>query len=158
MPDSDAFALKNSGLNEFLFAEVGTEANGSPLTILSVLACLGRDPWAEAAGWSKLPKASIVDCLADSISQMPLHPQALVEARVTAARLVLLLPTQAQSFQHSASTPTEKSRVPNWVPIAVLAVALGVGIAVKFSPSAVQPDAPAPLVDQVNKQAQPPTK
>ena len=38
MTTSDAFALKNSGLNAFLFAEVGTELNGSPLTILSVLA------------------------------------------------------------------------------------------------------------------------
>jgi hypothetical protein len=44
MSTSNAFALKNSGLNEFLFAEVGIEANGTPLTILSVLARLGLVP------------------------------------------------------------------------------------------------------------------
>ena len=99
MPSTDAFALKNSGLNEFLLAEVGTEANGSPLTVLSVLARLGRDPWAEAAGWSKLPKAAIIDRLADCISQMPLRPPALAEARMTAARLIPLLPAQAQPLR-----------------------------------------------------------
>ena len=38
MPNHDAFALRNLGLDEFLFAEVGTEDNGSALTILSTLA------------------------------------------------------------------------------------------------------------------------
>ena len=42
MANSDAFALKNSGLNDFLFAVVGSEINGTPLTILSVLARLGE--------------------------------------------------------------------------------------------------------------------
>ena len=41
----DAFALRNSGLDQFLFAEVGTELNGSSLTVLSTLARLGKDPW-----------------------------------------------------------------------------------------------------------------
>ncbi len=53
MTSTDAFALKNSDLNTFLFADVGTELNGSALTILSVLARLGEDPWAEAARWAK---------------------------------------------------------------------------------------------------------
>jgi cell wall assembly regulator SMI1 len=46
---SDPFALKNSGLNDILFAEIGSGVNGSPLTILSMLARLGEDPWTEAA-------------------------------------------------------------------------------------------------------------
>jgi len=48
MPQSDAFALENSGPNQFLFAQVGKEVNGSPLIILSVMARLGQDPWIEA--------------------------------------------------------------------------------------------------------------
>src|ERR1700733_9062580 len=98
MSHSDAFALKNSGLNEFLFAEVGSEMNGSQLTILSVLARLGKDPWAEGARLARLPMSSTIDDLASSISQMPLCPQALIDAQTTAARLILLLPSQAQSF------------------------------------------------------------
>jgi hypothetical protein len=76
---TDAFALKNSDLNAFLFAEVGTELNGSALTILSVLARLGQDPWAEAARWAKMPKAAAIDSLAQSIGKMPLSSQALAE-------------------------------------------------------------------------------
>ncbi len=79
MSHPDAFALKNSGLNEFLFAEIGTELNGSPLTILSILARLGQDPWAEAARLTKLPKAAMIDYLAQSIEKMPLGPRALTD-------------------------------------------------------------------------------
>jgi hypothetical protein len=127
MASSDAFAFKNSGLNAFLFAEVGTELNGSPLTILSVLARLGQDPWAEAAKWAKLPKATMIDRLAQSISQMPLTPQAIREARTTASRLVLLLPSQAA---RPTETPAAtKTVVPKWALMAICgaAVALGLG-------------------------------
>ena len=116
MSSPDAFALKNSGLNEFLFAEVGTELNGSQLTILSILARLGQDPWAEAARWANLPKAAMIDCLAHSIAQMPLGPQALVEARVTASRLVLLLPRQTPTARRSESVATSASAMPGWSP------------------------------------------
>jgi hypothetical protein len=149
MSNSDAFVLKNSGLNEFLFAEVGTEANGSPLTILSVLARLGQDPWAEAARWTKLPKASIIDCLANSISQMPLRPQALVDARTTAARLILLLPAQAQPFQKGKSMANGKSAAPRWFPVAVLLAALAFGIGYEMISPAIPTKAVTPLVGQV---------
>jgi hypothetical protein len=151
MPHADAFALKNSGLNEFLFAEVGTEANGSPLTILSLLARLGRDPWAEAAGWTKLPPASITDRLADCISQMPLRPPALAEARATAARLILLLPAQVQPFGKGDGGARGKSTAPRWVPIAVFLAALAFGIAFEMIPSTGPTDAPPPLAGQVIK-------
>jgi hypothetical protein len=156
MSHADAFALKNSGLNEFLFAEVGTEANGSPLTILSVLARLGRDPWAEAAGWTKLPRASIIDRLADCISQMPLRPPALAEARTTAARLIQLLPAQAQPFRNSDSMVIEKSKAPRWVPIAVFLAALAFGIGFQMIPSKAPTDTILPLAGQVIKHPQPP--
>ena len=149
MSHADAFALKNSGLNEFLFAEVGTEANGSPLTILSVLARLGRDPWAEAAGWTQLPTASIIDRLADCISQMPLRPPAIAEARMTAARLILLLPAQAQPFRKGDSMANGKSTAPKWVPIAVFLAALAFGTAFEMTRSTAPTDAVLPLAGQV---------
>jgi hypothetical protein len=40
MSQTDVFALQNSKLNEFLFAEIGVELNGSTLTTLSALARL----------------------------------------------------------------------------------------------------------------------
>ncbi len=130
MTTSDAFAFQKSGLNAFLFAEVGTELNGSGLTILSVLARLGQDPWVEAAKWTKLPKATIIDRLAQSIAQMPLQSQSIKEARSTASRLVLLLPSQVArpADAPEAKRAASKLVLPKWaLPAACgLAVALGV--------------------------------
>jgi hypothetical protein len=141
MPRSDAFAFKNSGLNAFLFAEVGNEVNGSPLTILSVFARLGQDPWAEAARLARLPKAAIIDYLANSISQMPLCPQALTDARTTAARIIQLLPSQRNSGNATVAT----SSIPRWLPLALLFAAIAFGIAFEMSPPATPANAPAPL-------------
>jgi hypothetical protein len=150
MPTSNAFALKNSGLNEFLFAEVGTEANGSPLTVLSVLARLGRDPWAVAARWTTLPQAAVIDCLTNCISQMPLHQQFLTEARTTAARLILLLPVQVQSLQENESAANRKFSAPPWLPIAVFIAALAFGIGFEMIPSATPPDVSGQVVETPN--------
>ena len=45
----DVTALQRSDLNQFLFADIGTEANGTTLSVLSVFARRGADPWTEAA-------------------------------------------------------------------------------------------------------------
>jgi hypothetical protein len=97
MAHRDAFALSNSPVNTFLFSEIGIELNGSSLTVLSVLARLGNDPWAQASSWASQPKAVITDRLAECIAKMPLCPQALFDARSTASRLALLLPTDDAS-------------------------------------------------------------
>jgi hypothetical protein len=144
VPRSDAFAFKQSGLNAFLFAEVGTELNGSALTILSVLARLGQDPWAEAARWAKMPKAAIIDCLAQSIGQMPLCPQALTDARMTASRLILLLPSQAPASEPRYSRLSMLASLPRWAPAAIVFGALALGILVNsmMTPTATQMPAP----------------
>jgi hypothetical protein len=147
MAQSDAFALQKSGLNSFLFAEVGTELNGSPLTILSVLARLGKDPWAEAARWARLPKAAMIDSLAKCIAQMPLGPQALLDARATAGRLILLLPGQAPGAAAAAAPvqvsggPDGATKIPPWLALAIgLAVlAAGVGITAGAANKAAAP-------------------
>ena len=137
MANHDAFALRNLGLDEFLFAEVGTEANGSALTILSTLARLDQDPWAEAARWAKLPKAAGIDCLAQCISRMPLNRQALADAVATASRLILLLPTQTGPPPQGAGLTLGAWTVPRWAPIAVFYVGLACVLAAStiFAPS-----------------------
>jgi hypothetical protein len=133
MSTSDAFALKNSGLNAFLFAEVGTELNGSPLTILSILARLGLDPWAEAAKWTKLPKATTIDRLAQSIGQMPLSPEALGEARSTASRLIMLLPASVAG-PGEAPVVAKKPVVPRWALAVICCAAVALGLAFTVMP------------------------
>jgi hypothetical protein len=127
MTQTDAFAFKASGLNAFLFAEVGIEQNGSTLTVLSTLARLGNDPWALAAEWAKMPNAASVDCLTKSILRMPLSGPAYVEARATATRLVLLLPRQSGQVAHR---PLAELKIPEWLPIVAFCVFIGLAVVV----------------------------
>ena len=130
MTTADAFALKSSNLNAFLYAEVATELNGSVLTMLSVLARLGQDPWAEAARLTTLPKGAAIDSLARSIREMPLDPRTLAETLATASRLLMLLPVRVECPGHSIRPAVAASAVPNWVPVAFLCASLLMGLAV----------------------------
>lgn len=119
---TNIFALRDSSLNAFLFSDVGVEANGTNLTILSLLARLGKDPWAEAAAWARKPKDAAIRLLADSISQMPPNQQALDNAHLTASRLVDLLPA-AGVVGGSGSLPSALAAVPkSALPVLVYAV------------------------------------
>ena len=94
MPSSDAFTLPRSGLNEFLFAPVGTEANGMTLSVVSVLARSGNDPWLEAGRLAKLPKPEATESRARIIASMPTSVRPLQAAMTIATRLIALLPAQ----------------------------------------------------------------
>jgi len=119
----DVFALRKAGLDPFLFAVVGTESNGSVLTVLSLLARLDTDPWAEAARWSRLPRDTVIEYLAAGIRQMPLSPRALREARRIAARLVQLLP-----MGNASEEPADRLPIRHWLPLTVLYFAVILGI------------------------------
>ena len=49
------FSLLNASFDDFLFASIGEEASGMPLSVASVLARLGIDPWFEAGHLARLP-------------------------------------------------------------------------------------------------------
>jgi hypothetical protein len=98
----DATALQRSDLNQFLFADVGTEANGTTLSVLSVFARRGSDPWTEAGRLAGLPKAEATDSLARMISTMPKTLWAPPEAITIAARLIGLLPARPSTAGISA--------------------------------------------------------
>jgi hypothetical protein len=67
---------------------------------------------------------------------MPLCPPALIDARATAARVTLLLPSQAASRRNGEIMSVEKSSVLGWIPMAVFFAALAFGIAFEMIPSA----------------------
>jgi hypothetical protein len=89
---SDVTALQRSDLNEFLFADVGTEHSGMMLSVVSLFARQGSDPWREADRLAELPKSVAADSLARSIAEMPQGRWNLPDAAVIAARLIGLLP------------------------------------------------------------------
>ena len=142
MPSSDAFALPHSGLNEFLFATVGTEANGMTLSLISVFARLGNDPWQEAGRLARLPKLEATETLARIIASMPMSMWPLQAATTIATRLIALLPTQStgpgQSLLASAyrAKGSRILRIGLVLMFVALAVAFQMGI---FTTDAAQP-------------------
>ena len=146
MPKGDVFAMQSSRLNAFLHAAVGVELNGSSLTILSMLARLGLDPWQEAARLAALPRAAATAKLAQDIGQMPMRHDGHDAAQVVAARLVRLLP---DSFGTAAPAPQRwripgLSQLPSWAPLAIVATAFILGFAVSAMVLPAVTAAPAP--------------
>ena len=130
MPSRDAFALHNAGLDSFLFAEIGIEPNGWPLTILSMLARQGEDPWAQAAAWAKLPRPASTDALARCIGEAALRAPGVAQARATAERLVLLLPKgEAGPASVTGISGTKGADEPRWLVILLMYCAVALGIA-----------------------------
>jgi hypothetical protein len=152
---TDAFALKNSSLYAFLYADVGIEANGPALTIVSILARLGQDPWAEAARWTTLPKAAAIAILATSIGKMPLDQRALDETNVTASRLFLLLPVRVQNPGQPFRSAIAASAALGWVPVAFLCLSLIMGLAVSMTSARVTPAGTptAPVARKIDRAA-----
>ncbi len=146
----DAFALKTSPFNAFLFSEVGLELNGSALTVLSILARLGEDPWSQALNWTRLPKPAVIDDLADRIRQMPLCPQALLDARITASQLILLLPLQNGSLPRGNSDLTSGLTMPKQVRLMIFYCVLAFGVAMNIILISAHPDSVAVPTEQAS--------
>jgi hypothetical protein len=87
-----AFSMINSEFNEFLFASIGDEENGMPLTVISALTRLDIDPWEQAARLSALPSGVAESTLAPMIARLPVGIWGTSDAKSIAARLVTLLP------------------------------------------------------------------
>lgn len=75
----------------------------------------------------------MIDSLTQGIAQMPLAPSALAETRATAARLALLLPTQAEGTRRGGAEPTGHSAVPGQMYVVILYCALAAGMALNLS-------------------------
>jgi hypothetical protein len=111
MASTDAFAIQRSDLNGFLFADVGVEANGMTLSVLSTLARLGMDPWDEAGRLARQPKSTATEALARMIAAMPTSLWPLPDAMAIAARLVALLPSRNAATVLPARSATILSRI-----------------------------------------------
>jgi hypothetical protein len=88
----ERFSLLHSDLNGFLFAPIGHEESGVPLSVLSALTRLDLDPWAEGARLSFLPKEAAARALTALIARLPAGRRSSSDVHEIAARLVELLP------------------------------------------------------------------
>src|SRR6266436_2814598 len=94
-------------LDKFLFAAVGDEIDGIPLSMISALTRLGLDPRQEAHRLSSLSSREAVEQLARLIAEIPGIFRPLGEAREIADGLVGLLPKQ---YDSRASAPQVQIR------------------------------------------------
>jgi hypothetical protein len=96
--------------DEFLFAPIGNDRNGMPLSVLSALVRLDVDPWAEAAGLARLSAAAASSRLASLITEFPYELTAHQDPATVASRLVALLPRETASTlvaaQGASAIPT----------------------------------------------------
>jgi len=125
-----AFAPMLPEFDSFLFAPVGEEVNGVPLSVLSALSRLGLDPRDEAARLSALTKEAAADQLARMIVRLS-DRWTLSETRRIAVRLIERLPTspagkpdRLETGAGSASGGTQ----PSSLIYLALAVALVIGL------------------------------
>ena len=86
------FNLHHSDLQEFLFAPIWDEKNGTPLSILSALARLGMDPWGEAARLADMPRAAAASALAAILAKLPRNEPEVPDYAKISQHLVQFLP------------------------------------------------------------------
>ena len=145
MPSSDAFALRQSRLNEFLFAPVGTETNGMTLSVVSVLARLGNDPWQEAGRLAGLPMPEAIESLARIIASMPTSVWPLQAAMTIATRLIALLPTQqAGNLGQRPSASAYGAKAGRIIRIGLVLAAVAFAVAFQTGVFTTTFDAPEP--------------
>lgn len=114
------YSLGHSVYNAFLFAAVGEEKAGVPLTVLTALTRLGVDPWQEAARLSDLPREVAARAFALTIAELPEGDWKAADAETIAARLVNWLPSHSTPpVPASATGPVrsnmQTSRFPAWL-------------------------------------------
>jgi hypothetical protein len=111
MTTSALGSVLGSEFDDFLFAPIGEDKNEVPLSVLSVLARLGIDPWQEAAELALLPRDTATQRLTLSIAALPDARAARLEHGTIAARLIGLLPHQARSSVQSRVTAPDANEL-----------------------------------------------
>lgn len=99
-------------LDGFLFAPVGEERDGIPLSVISALTRLGLDPWDEATRLSSLTRREAVDQLSPMIGRLPGTRWSSSQAREIAAGLIELLPTGSSTRGSMEVRPYGRRKVP----------------------------------------------
>jgi hypothetical protein len=95
-PFAASFGLE-SEFDAFLFAAIGEDRNGLPLSVVSLLGRMDLDPWQEAANLAGLRAEVAVQKLATLLAALPDSPLKKSDAGTMAARLIAQLPRRTAS-------------------------------------------------------------
>jgi hypothetical protein len=98
-----SFSTLASEFDAFLYAAIGEDRNGMPLSVVSALARMDLDPWHEAAG---LAAVSVETATGKLTSLLAALPPILTgpSPGITAARLIALLPRRLDTNSRSPAT------------------------------------------------------
>jgi hypothetical protein len=146
----NAYAPVLPEMDTFLFASVGEEEKGIPLSVLSALARLGLDPRNEAVRLSHLKSKAAAGQLGRLLARLPNRPWTPSDIRRIAGKLVELLPAAPNSGkddQQATSAPNSNlnhTSLPRLIPLA-LAGALAIGMIVHSYDTADVHHAVAPI-------------
>jgi hypothetical protein len=115
MPLRGAYAPMRPEFDRFLFATVGEEVDGVPLSVLSALSRLGLDPRDEAARLAHLTKEAAAAQLANMIARLSDRSWSLSQVSEIAGRLIERLPMSTKNDEldrfetGTARTPVSKA-------------------------------------------------
>ena len=123
----ERFSLLQSDLNGFLFAPIGREESGAPLSVLSALTRLDIDPWAEGARLTNLPKEAAARALMALIARFPADRRTSSDVHEMAVRLVELLP-KPRSVVLPADAASAGARRARWPAIWLFWLSLGLAL------------------------------
>jgi hypothetical protein len=123
-----AYAPMLPEFDAFLFASVGEELDGMPLSVLSALSRLGLEPRDEAARLAHLTRSAAADQLARMIARLSDRQWSQSEAQRIANALIERLPIRNASGKaprRARSTePAFGFRVPSFLSLALALAAL----------------------------------
>jgi hypothetical protein len=146
-------------MDSFLFAYVGEEVDGIPLSVVSALARLGLDPRVESARLSHLTRKAAANQLARLFARLPDRPWTPPEIRRIASQLVELLPAAPKAGEKDQIKSATNRKLSSIAPrhLIYLALALSGGLVFglithdfvasdghKTTPPASQADPPPP--------------
>ena len=119
-------SIPSSRYNDFLFAPICEDANGMRLSVLSALARMDVDPWAEATKLAAMPKAIAQSTLISTLELLSGRSWKPSEAEVVAARLIELLPEGAEAPRAAAGeiAGSHAQRTGYWLVWLVFAMAI----------------------------------
>ena len=128
MPRRRAYGPMLPEFDTFLFASVGDELDGAPLSVLSALSRLDLDPRDEAGRLSHLTKEAAADQLATMISRLSDRRWTLSEAHRIAVRLIERLPMSNTAGKPDRIEPGTLGKVSPFLIYLALLIALLVGL------------------------------
>lgn len=132
--------------NDFLFAPVGADRNGGNLSVVSALARMNLDPWAEAGKLAKLPEDIATQKLSLLIAELQEIPSARQESTKIAARLIALLPIALNvSGRPTVSSASVRKMTNSQSAFSIFLCALALILAVQVVMHSIQPPASRPV-------------